>query len=187
MRLSKYDKKRFSRNYKSLDEALHLCPAVRRISRMQVTLLGELNRSLMKQNPSRRVCVDDIGWNIEYSSSRLLDLSESIEALVSEEKTGEVYPFVRRVLMEMRSMTAGLRMESLVADISEEPLLTDLARGYMKEAAHLMLLFSCVSDFEEFKDQLEAWSIYWFGFEGHEDQEIRDENALELWQARPRG
>ena len=187
MRLSKYDKKQSSRNYKRLDEALHLCPAVRRISRKQVTLLSELNLLLMKQNPGYRVCVDDIGWTIEWSSSRLLDLSKSIEALVSAEKTDEAYPFIKRVLVEMRGITAGLRMESLVADINEEPLLNDLARGYMKEAAHLMLLFSCVSDFEEFKDQLEAWSIYWFGFEGDENQEIRDENALELWQARPRG
>ena len=184
MHLSKLEKKRLSRNYKSLDEARELFPEPRCISRRQVHSLTEINSILLKQNRDYRLGLDGIAWNMEWLSSTLTALAHAIEKSLNEESTMHIYANAKTMMVRMRQGIAGLRMESLVADINDEPLLIDIARAYRREAAHLTFLLEVAHDYEEFKDQLEAWSIHWFGIEGDEDLEIREENTIEIWQAR---
>ena len=184
MKPTKLEKRRLSRNYKFLDEARELFPGSRSISRRQVYSLTELNEVLLKQNRDRRLGLNGIAWDMEWLSSTLAALADAIEKSLDDESAIHTYANAKTMLVRMRQATAGLGMESLVAGIEEEPLLVDIAREYTKEAAHLTFLISESSNFEDFKDRLEAWSIHWFGIEGDDDLEVREEEAWKIWNAR---
>ena len=184
MILSKSKKKQFSRNYKFLDEARAQFSEYRPIRPRHTRLMSEINRILLSQNLARRLDLDGVAWNMDWLSSTLADLAGVIENTLHDEAPNQVYVNAKRLLILMRQVTTGLRMESLVADIREEPLLIDIAREYRKEAAHMTFLLEDISNYDEFKDQLEAWSIHWFGVEGDDNLETREDYAIEIWQAR---